>query len=470
MTKPIEIKFHNTLTRKKQVFEPIDPKKVRVYACGPTVYDRIHTGNARPLVVFDVLVRFLRQIYGKNNVVYVRNITDVDDKINANAAAKGISIEELTQGTIARFHRDCEILGLMPPDVEPRATEHIAAMVTMIETLLAKGHAYEAEGHVLFDVSSAKNYGCLSNYSLDEIVAGARVEIAPFKKDSADFVLWKPSSPEIPGWDSPWGRGRPGWHIECSAMAKEYLGERFDIHAGGIDLIFPHHENEIAQSCCAHGNDEMARFWMHNGYVTVGGQKMSKSLDNASGLGDGADAHIGGNIRYALLTTHYRSHLDYSTKVFMEQGNALDRLYEAAENAAPAEAPPVALLEALADDLNTPEALAVLHGLARKANKGDTTAASGLATALHFLGFRGHSARAAILHDREGGESLVPISKKIYGGLTEQDIKKSIIARNLAREEGNYAKADDIRNTLIGRGILLEDTADGTIARRIKKP
>ena len=444
-----EIKFYNTLTRKKQVFEPIDPKKVRVYACGPTVYDRIHIGNARPLVVFDVLVRFLRRIYGDRRVVYVRNITDVDDKINDRAAAKGISIEELTKTTIKDFDTDCKALGLMPPDVEPRATQHIDAMIAMIETLLAKGHAYEAEGHVLFDVSSAKNYGHLSKRNLDEMVAGARVEIASFKKDSADFVLWKPSSPEIPGWDSPWGRGRPGWHIECSAMAKEYLGECFDIHAGGIDLIFPHHENEIAQSCCAHGNDEMARFWMHNGYVNVNGEKMSKSLGNADEFTDGVGSYRGGVIRYALLTTHYRSPLDYSLKTLAEAENALRKLYRAAEKATPADATPIALLEALADDLNTPKALAVLHGLARKANKGDTTAANDLAAALDFLGFTG-----------ETEDDM----------LSEEKIVNLIKERNLARKEGKYDDADYIRNTLIGRGIEIEDTADGIIVRRIKKP
>ena len=449
-----EIKFYNTLTRKKQVFEPIDPKKVRVYACGPTVYDRIHIGNARPLVVFDVLVRFLRQIYGKNNVVYVRNITDVDDKINDRAAEEGISIEELTKTTIKDFDADCKALGLMPPDVEPRATQHIDAMVAMIKTLLDKGHAYEAEGHVLFDVSSAKNYGRLSNRSLDEMVAGARVEIASFKKDSADFVLWKPSSPEMPGWDSPWGRGRPGWHIECSAMAKEYLGEHFDIHAGGIDLIFPHHENEIAQSCCAHGNDEMARFWMHNGYVKVDGEKMSKSLGNAQEFTDRVGSYRGGVIRYALLTTHYRSPLEYSLKTLAEAENALRKLYRATEKATPADttsadATPIALLEALADDLNTPEALTVLHGLARKANKGDTTAANDLAAALDFLGFTG-----------ETEDEM----------LSEEEIVNLIGARNHARNQGKYADADIIRNQLIERGILLEDTADSTIARRIKKP
>ena len=444
-----EIKFYNTLTRKKQVFEPIDPKKVRVYACGPTVYDRIHIGNARPLVVFDVLVRFLRRIYGDRRVVYVRNITDVDDKINDRAAAKGISIEELTKTTIKDFDADCKSLGLTPPDVEPRATQHIDAMVAMIKTLLAKGHAYEAEGHVLFDVSSAKNYGCLSKRSFVDMITNLQVEFLLFKKNPADFVLWKPSSPEMPGWDSPWGRGRPGWHIECSAMAKEYLGECFDIHAGGIDLIFPHHENEIAQSCCAHGNDEMARFWMHNGYVNVNGQKMSKSLGNANEFSDNFGSYRGGIIRYALLTTHYRSSLDYSLKTLTEAENTLRKLYRAAEKATPADATPIALLEALADDLNTPEALAVLHSLARKANKGDTTAANDLAAALDFLGFTG-----------ETKDDM----------LTEQDIKNLIYARNCAREEGDYAVADDIRNMLIGRGVELEDTADGTIARRIKKP
>ena len=274
----MDIRLYNTKSRSKQAFRPLQPDHVRIYACGPTVYDRIHVGNARPLVVFDVLVRLLRSAFSE--VTYVRNITDVDDKINARAAERGISISDLYDETIISFNHDCQALAVQPPDVEPRATEHITQMVEMIGTLIDKGFAYEAEGHVLFAVAKMPDYGLLSGRSLDEMIAGARVEVAPYKAHPADFVLWKPAEADTPGWDSPWGRGRPGWHIECSAMSADYLGTEFDIHAGGLDLIFPHHENEIAQSTCAHGTSQMAAFWVHNGYVTVEGEKMSKSLGN----------------------------------------------------------------------------------------------------------------------------------------------------------------------------------------------
>ncbi|MEC8564466.1 MAG: cysteine--tRNA ligase, partial [Pseudomonadota bacterium] len=306
------LQLHNTLTRTKAPFVPLDPSHVRMYVCGPTVYDLAHIGNARPVVVFDVLFRVLRAAYPAARVTYVRNITDIDDKINQRARESGEAIGDITARTTAVFQADMAALGTLPPTVEPRATAHVAQMIAMIETLIAGGHAYAAEGHVLFSVPSMADYGRLSGRDRDEQIAGARVEVAPYKRDPADFVLWKPSDADTPGWDSPWGRGRPGWHIECSAMSREYLGETFDIHGGGLDLVFPHHENEIAQSRCAHGSDCMAAVWMHNGYVTVEGEKMSKSLGNFYTVHELLADHPGEAIRYALLTAHYRAPWDFS--------------------------------------------------------------------------------------------------------------------------------------------------------------
>ena len=319
--------LYNTLSRRKEEFAPLDPANVRMYVCGPTVYDLPHIGNARPVIVFDVLYRLLRASYGPAHVRYVRNITDVDDKINAAAKSGGISIRELTERTAAEFHADADALLALPPDAEPRATDYIAGMIAMIELLIAKGHAYEADHHVLFAVGSLADYGRLSRRSRGELIAGARVEVAPYKRDPADFVLWKPSPDDLPGWDSPWGRGRPGWHIECSAMGEALLGETFDIHGGGLDLIFPHHENEIAQSVAAHDGKPLARYWLHNGFVTVNGEKMAKSEGNFVTIRDVLAAAPGEAARYAILTAHYRDPLDWTDERLTQARHALDRFY-----------------------------------------------------------------------------------------------------------------------------------------------
>src|SRR5215469_9221119 len=369
--------LHNTMTRRKEEFRPIDPQNVRMYVCGPTVYDFAHIGNARPVVVFDVLFRLLRRIYGEAHVTYARNITDVEDKINAAAKERGESIRALTERTAKAYHEDMAALGALRPTIEPRATEHIAQMIAMIATLIADGHAYEAEGHVLFSIASMPEYGRLSGRSLDEMRAGARVEVAPYKRDPGDFVLWKPSSPDLPGWESPWGRGRPGWHIECSAMSEAHLGETFDIHGGGLDLIFPHHENEIAQSVCAHDGRPFVRYWVHNGFLSVDSAKMSKSLGNFLTVRELLDEAPGEAIRLALLSAHYRDPLDWTSERLRQARQTLDRCYraltlprdpiferfgEAAEALRP-------VREALEDDLNTPLALTRLHELVGAINR-----------------------------------------------------------------------------------------------------
>ena len=450
------LQFYNTLTRRKQEFAPVRKGEVGVYACGPTVYDRIHVGNARPLVVFDVLVRLLRHHYPK--VTYVRNITDIDDKINARAAELGVEIGELAADTIAALHRDCEALNTLPPDAEPRATQHIGQIVTMIQSLMAKGHAYEAEGHVLFEVASMPDYGRLSRHGRDELVAGARVEVAPFKRDPADFVLWKPSSADLPGWESPWGRGRPGWHIECSAMSAEHLGEVFDIHAGGQDLVFPHHENEIAQSRCAHGRKEMARFWMHNGFVTVEGGKMAKSLGNFTTVADALAGHPGEAVRYALLSAHYRAPLDFSLKGVGEAKAALDGLYRAVDAAGvdgDGGGPDAQVLAALGDDLNTPNAIARLHELARMANTAKAGSAAGLLASARLLGLLEQDPESWFHGAGQGG-----------GGIDEAAIEEAIRARLEARENRDFAEADRIRDELAAKGVILEDGPEGTGWRR----
>ncbi|RMF02459.1 MAG: cysteine--tRNA ligase, partial [Alphaproteobacteria bacterium] len=375
------LKLYNTLTRRKEVFEPLDPANIRMYVCGPTVYDFAHIGNARPIIVFDLLYRLLRHLYGPEHVTYARNITDVDDKINARAAEEGVSIGEVTARTIAQFHADIAELNVLEPTVEPRATEHIEQMKALIETLIEKGHAYVAEDHVLFHVPSMPGYGALSRRSPEEMEAGARVEVAPYKKHPMDFVLWKPSREGEPAWESPAGiktPGRPGWHIECSAMSQEHLGEIFDIHGGGVDLVFPHHENEIAQSTCAHGTPVMARFWMHNGYLQVEGEKMSKSLGNFITIHDLLQQWPGEAIRLAMLTTHYRQPLNWTEAGVREAKRTLDHWYELTAAVEPAESPSEQVIEALCDDLNTPRALAALHELRRAAAHGDREAAASL--------------------------------------------------------------------------------------------
>ena len=453
-----KIQLYNTLSRQKELFTPLDPSHIRVYACGPTVYGRIHVGNARPIVVFDVLVRVLRRLYDR--VTYVRNITDVDDKINDRAAANGQSIDELCADTIVSFHADTAALGAVPPDVEPRATHHIDQMIAMISLLIDKGHAYAADGHVLFQVSTMPHYGALSKRSMEDMIAGARVEVAPYKRAPEDFILWKPSTTSQPGWDSPWGRGRPGWHIECSAMAKAYLGEVFDIHAGGLDLIFPHHENEIAQSCCAHGTSHMARYWLHNGFVTMNDEKMSKSLGNIITVAEATARYRPEVLRAALLSAHYRAPLDLSENAMQDAQNSLDRLYRAAGAAKPSDmALDDAFMACLCDDLNTPAAMARLHELARFANKGNQEAAAALKSSAELIGLLRDTADDWAKAGSAAGDSDDT-------QLDDATIDAEIAARNAARAARDFATADAIRDRLAAAGIILEDGQDGTGWRR----
>ncbi|HJS88915.1 MAG TPA: cysteine--tRNA ligase [Steroidobacteraceae bacterium] len=451
--------LHNTLTRRKDVFEPLDPKNVRMYVCGPTVYDFAHIGNARPVIVFDVLYRLLRQIYGVPHVRYVRNITDVDDKINAAAKANGESIRSVTERTAKAFHEDVAALGALPPDVEPRATEHVAQMIQMTERLIASGHAYAADGHVLFSVASMPDYGRLSGRTRDEMIAGARVEVAPYKRDPADFVLWKPSPDDLPGWPSPWGRGRPGWHIECSAMSEAHLGETFDIHGGGLDIIFPHHENEVAQSVSAHHGKPFVRYWVHNAMLLVDGEKMSKSLGNFRTIRDVLAQVPGETARYAMLMTHYRDPLDWTEERLAEAKHALDRFYLAlrqARGVTPAVArPPARVLAALEDDLNTPLALAAMHDLLSEINK---TSGTGDQARLKGELLASGAMLGLLQKDPE-------IWLKGDDGSAAQ-IDALVAERNAARKARDFAEADRIRNALAIRGILLEDGPGGTTWRR----
>ncbi|MDW8443179.1 MAG: cysteine--tRNA ligase [Acetobacteraceae bacterium] len=447
-----DLVLHNTATRRKEPFRPLDPAHVRLYVCGPTVYDRAHIGNARPVVVFDVLVRLLRRLFPR--VTYVRNITDVDDKIMAAARDRGETIEQVTERTTRWFHEDMAALGALPPDVEPRATETIAEMIALIERLIASGHAYEAEGHVLFHVPSFPRYGALSNRSPEEMEAGARVEVAPYKRSPYDFVLWKPSTADQPGWASPWGRGRPGWHIECSAMSWRHLGPDFDIHGGGLDLIFPHHENEIAQSLCAFPGSGFARVWVHNGMLLVNGEKMSKSLGNIVTVAEilARGDWAGEAFRLLLLKTHYRMPLDYTEAGLAEARRELDRFYRALEHVgepAAASDVPHAVLAALLDDLNTPAALAAMHGLADRALAGEREAGAGLRAAADLMGLLPRTAAAWF-----------------RGGIDSAEIEAAIARRLAARRARDFATADAIRAELAAKGIVLEDTPVGTTWRR----
>ena len=454
--------LHNTLTRRREPLEPVRPGHVGMYVCGPTVYDLAHIGNARPIVVFDVLYRVLKRLYP--TVTYVRNITDIDDKINEASRKSGEPIESITARTTKAFHEDIAALGALPPDVEPRATAHVPEMIALIETLIEAGNAYEAEGHVLFHVPSAPRYGALSGRNHDEMIAGARVEVAPYKRDPADFVLWKPSDETLPGWESAWGRGRPGWHIECSAMSRAYLGETLDIHGGGMDLIFPHHENEIAQSECACPGAPFARHWVHNGVLTVEGEKMSKSLGNFVTIRDALAETPGEVIRLALLSTHYRHPLDWTADGLAQARANLDRLYTAlrkagVEDGAAYDNVDPEVEAALCDDLNTPKALAVLHRLAGDLNRAGGEPAKARACAA----LRGSGALLGLLQAdpeawfRGAGQE---------GGMNDAEIEALIAARAAARAQRDFAEADRIRAAMVAEGIALEDTAEGTLWRR----
>jgi cysteinyl-tRNA synthetase len=455
----VTLKLYNTLTRRKEDFRPLDPSNVRMYVCGPTVYDFAHIGNARPVIVFDVLFRLLRHIYGPEHVTYVRNITDVDDKINARAAEEcpdlplNAAIRRVTEKTEAQFHKDMAALGALNPSVEPRATEHISQMKAMIERLVQKGCAYVAEDHVLFHVAAMPDYGNLSGRSLDEMIAGARVEVAPYKKDPMDFVLWKPSKPGEPSWPSPVGiaaRGRPGWHIECSAMAEAHLGDVFDIHGGGIDLVFPHHENEIVQSRCAHGTKIMAQVWMHNGFLQVEGEKMAKSLGNFVTVyelleGWRGYAWPGEALRFNMLRTQYRQPLDWTLVSLDEAHKTLWEWYGDLEGKEPATGLPGPVLDALLDDLNTPKAIAEMHKLYSAGHWG------GLRAALAFLGFSGDRGKIERVRARDRqGVSIAPKAK----------VDSLISARNAARAAKNFKEADRIRDELEAMGITLKDAKD----------
>ncbi|OWJ66450.1 cysteine--tRNA ligase [Inquilinus limosus] len=458
------LSLHNTLTRTKEAFVPIDPSHVRMYVCGPTVYDYAHIGNARPIVVFDVLSRLLRTLYPR--VTYVRNITDIEDKIIERAKANNEPIEALTRRTGEAFAADMAALGALPPDVQPRATEYIPQMQAMIGTLVDKGHAYAAQGHVMFNVPSMPDYGQLSRRNREELIDGARVEVAPYKRDPADFVLWKPSTDDQPGWDSPWGRGRPGWHIECSAMAEAHLGDEFDIHAGGVDLIFPHHENEIAQSRCAHGTELMARTWLHNGFVMAEGEKMSKSLGNFYTPHELLEEFPGEALRYALLSGHYRQPLDFTKEGVRQARAALDRLYgalRAVETIAakdPSDAPHVVQI-ALEDDLNTPQALAALHDLAGALNKAGDPAVQARLKGEILSGGR----LLGLL--QQSPEDWFRWQPKTASGLGDAEIDALVADRRAARAAKDFAEADRIRDVLTAAGIALEDKPDRTLWRRV---
>lgn len=458
---PLALQLYNTLSREKERFEPLDLEHVRVYACGPTVYQRIHIGNARPIIIFDVLFRLLRQLYPK--VTYIRNITDIDDRIIAEAAANKEEIAQLTERTAMAFRADCAALGCLEPTVEPRATSYVDDMVRLIETLIAKGHAYAAEGHVLFSVPSYEDYGKLSRRPRDEQIAGARVEVAPYKRDPADFVLWKPSTNEQPGWSSPWGFGRPGWHIECSAMAATLLGVPFDIHAGGLDLIFPHHENEIAQSCCAHDTIDMARYWLHNGFVDMSGEKMSKSVGNVVRvnevleMADPDPIRQGEIVRFWMLSAHYRQPIDFNGVGLKRAKTQLDRFYGSLARAGGPEVGAVddTVLAALGDDLNTPAALTALHELL---------------TALNSAKDEDKPALAAKLRASGGLLGILQADPQTWlkGAWESGDdwIEEAIADRIAARKARDFARADSIRDEMATKGIILEDGPGGTTWRR----
>jgi cysteinyl-tRNA synthetase len=454
-----DIKIYNSFSGNKEAFVPINKDHVKIYVCGPTVYNYAHIGNARPAVVFDTFVRFLRSQFSK--ITHVSNITDIDDKIIAAALEKDLPISQITEKYTDIYNADLNTLGVHAPDFQPKATEFIPEMIELIKVLIDRGHAYEKEGHVLFHVLSFENYGCLSKRNRDEQIAGSRVEVAPFKKDAADFVLWKPSSDVQPGWDSPWGFGRPGWHLECSVMSEKTLGLPFDIHGGGRDLVFPHHENEIAQSCCASGikNDpsSYAKYWMHNGFVTVNGEKMSKSLNNITLIKDLTDSYKGEVIRLTLLSSHYRQGLDWNESIIHQSEKLLDKLYKILSDEGINSAPTSSnfdedILEALADDLNTPKVISVLNSLAKKysqdsgINKKDI--AESIKTSGNLIG---------ILN-----EDPVRWFERDSKDLDIELIESLMQQRDQAKSNKDYAKADSIRDELVSLGVEILDSQDGS--------
>ena len=449
------LSLYNTLNRKKETFEPADPNRVTMYVCGPTVYSHPHIGNARPAVVFDVLFSVLQHLY--SNVVYARNITDIEDKIYAAAKSQGVEISVITDKYTEVYHQDMRALGVSPPTIEPKATEHIAPMIQMIERLMAEGYAYEAQGHVLFSVSAYADYGHLSGRNREDMIAGARVEVAPYKKDPADFVLWKPSTDDLPGWQSPWGRGRPGWHLECSAMSEQHLGETIDIHGGGHDLVFPHHENEVAQSTCSHGGKLFARFWLHNGFINVDATKMSKSIGNVLLVDDLLKQEKGETIRLVLLSTHYRKPMDWTEEVVNQARNTLDRLYGALRDHA--QVPLLDTVEsgeefmaALCDDLNTPLAITRLIHLARELNSTESTAQKS-------------RLKSQLINDAQLIGLLSYDVEDWFSTADDVDVEfveKLIDQRRQARTEKDFKKADEIRAELAQLGIEIEDTQGET--------
>ena len=440
------LKITNSLTRQKEIFKPINPKAITMYACGPTVYDNPHVGNARTLVVFDTLFRVLKKIY--ENVSYVRNITDVDDKIIEASKNKKKPISKITDDVTKVFHKNCKSLNCLMPTKEPKATDHIDDMVKMTESLIKKKFAYEVEGHVYFSVSSFKEYGKLSNKNLDELKAGSRVEISKLKKNPMDFVLWKPSSNEDLGWASPWGRGRPGWHLECSVMSEKYLGKQFDIHGGGLDLIFPHHENEIAQSCSNNSSEKLSNYWVHNGFVTINKEKMSKSLGNIISISEAVHEYSGQVVRLALLSAHYSQPLDWNDKLLADQKSTIEKWYQLYEESN--EEISLDIIDTLLDDLNTPGFVAKIHELYNSANKGDYKSRKLFNSACKLIG----------LFDlnKNEWESL----KKTNKNISEDLILKKIAARTSAKQTGDFKLADQLRDELLDKGVIIEDQKDTT--------
>ena len=439
----------NSLTRSKDLFKPINPKKISMYVCGPTVYDNPHVGNARSLVVFDLLYRVLNKLYGKNNVTYVRNITDVDDKIIEAAKQKNVSIEKITNDVTKIFHQNTKDLNCLTPSVEPKATEHIKEMIDMISSLIKKKLAYENKGHVYFLISGFKDYGKLSNKKIDELVAGSRVEVSDLKKNPLDFILWKPALPDEPGWESPWGRGRPGWHLECSVMSEKYLGKEFDIHGGGLDLLFPHHENEIAQSCANNSSKILANYWVHNGFLTMKKEKMSKSIGNIQTITEVLENYNGQVIRLALLSAHYKQPLDWNNNLLEQSKTNLEKWYELYDEKDNDE-DISEIFSLLLDDLNTPKYFAKLHDLYNSAVKGDANKRKEFNSACRLIG---------IFNEKK--EALMQ-KKKDQSKIDENYILTKINERINARKAGDFKLADQIRDDLLNKGIIIEDKQDKT--------